>query len=162
MRSQPSARSREPVTADPDEWNLLVRLPGQVVVATTLAVAGPPDRRMAEGLAGIDAVAAGRFSACGLVREVVAAIYAEGDTEPPVPAPPGTSVEGALADCRRAAAVLGRQPRAAADGYRSWLVSVAARTCHARLPGGLAERGTRAAPAAERLFLSRLTAALGA
>jgi hypothetical protein len=161
MPSHPSARSRDLDAIDPDEWSLLVRLPGRIVVAATQAVSGPPGRTIAEGIAGIDAVAAGRYSACDLVRDVVAAIYAESDQGPDLAPHSGMTVPAALADCRRAACLLARRfSRVDGDGYRSWLLAVAARACQAVLPGGLAERGAHDVPVAERSFLSQLDAAL--
>jgi hypothetical protein len=161
MPSHPSARARDIEAVEPDEWNLLVRLPGRVVVAATLAVAGPPSRTVAEGIAGIDAVAAGRYSACDLVRAVVAAIYSASDQGPDLAPHAGMTLAEALADCRMAARVLARRfDRAQADGYRGWLLAVAARACQALLPGGLAERGAHDVPLAERAFLGQLDAAL--
>lgn len=161
MPSHPSARSRDIEAVDPDEWSLLVRLPGRIVVAATLAVSGPPSRTIAEGIAGIDAVAAGRYSACDLVRDVVAAIYCESDQGPDLAPLAGMTLAEALDDCRRAARLLDRRfGRADADGYRAWLMAVAARACQAMLPGGLAERGVHDVPAAERSFLGQLDTAL--
>jgi hypothetical protein len=58
------------------EWNLLTRLPRQVMIAATSAEPDSPRRTVAEGLSGLDAIAAGRRSDSDLVRAVVAAIYA--------------------------------------------------------------------------------------
>src|SRR5690348_9328225 len=66
-----------------NEWDLLVRLPGQVLIAATSAEPDSPRRTVAEGLAGIDAIAAGRGSHNALVRGVVATIYAERDDDGP-------------------------------------------------------------------------------
>src|SRR5512138_130492 len=82
MPYQPSSKPRTEMPFRREEWDLLVRLPGRVVVAATLADPGIPRRAVAEGLAGIDAIAAGRASMSRLVRDVVAAIYDEADDRP--------------------------------------------------------------------------------
>ncbi|MFC8847279.1 MULTISPECIES: hypothetical protein [unclassified Micromonospora] len=61
------------------EWGLLTGLPGRVLVAAAAPAPGDPSRGVAAGLAGLDAVAAGRASDSDLVRAVVAAIYARDD-----------------------------------------------------------------------------------
>jgi hypothetical protein len=63
----------------PSEWELLIRLPAQVVIAATSMEADSAGQTVAEGLAGLDAIAAGRAFDSDLVRAVVAAIYAEND-----------------------------------------------------------------------------------
>jgi hypothetical protein len=122
-----------------DEWVLLTRLPRAVLIAATAsAAAGPaghsgpgpgsgaasPGRRrtVAEGLAGLEALAAGRFSDSDLVRAVVSAIYAETDERP--------AVGPVLGDCRRAAVALAaRADPADSAAYRQWVQHVAARVC---------------------------------
>src|SRR5439155_14251425 len=84
MSNQSATRQRTEVPFRRAEWDLLVKLPGRVVVAATSAQADPARRTVAEGLAGIDAIAAGRASASRLVREIVAAIYDEPDDDRPV------------------------------------------------------------------------------
>src|SRR5262249_31368691 len=85
MQSQPASHRRGGVgqsTFSREEWDLLVRLPGRVVIAATSAEPDSPHHSVAEGLAGIDAIAAGRNSASTFVRGVVSAIYAEQDDGP--------------------------------------------------------------------------------
>src|SRR5256885_7669493 len=65
------------------EWDRLVKLPGRVVVAATSAQVDSARHTVLEGLAGIDAIAAGRASVSRLVRDVVAAIYHEPDDDRP-------------------------------------------------------------------------------
>ena len=53
------------------EWDLLTGLPGRVIVAAAAPGPGRPTRGVAPGLAGLDAVAAGRACDSDLVRAVV-------------------------------------------------------------------------------------------
>ena len=66
MPSQPAAGQRTgsapPIAFAPDEWDLLTRLPARVMIAATSAEPDSDRRTVAEGLAGIDAIAAGKFS----------------------------------------------------------------------------------------------------
>jgi len=115
---------------------------------------------VAEGLAGIEAIAAGRVSASPLVRDIVSAIYLEDEAY----APPSAGILGgasgvgrALAACRVAAAFLEQAvPRAEADAYRHWLESIAARVCQTSRATMFRIAG---APADTR-FLGELAAAL--
>jgi hypothetical protein len=138
------------------EWELLVKLPGRVVVAATSAHADPIRRTVPEGLAGIDAIAAGRASASRLVRDIVAAIYDEPDDDRPA----GAEVP-VLDACRAAGQLLAeRVGRVDADAYRHWLVAIATRVCHAARTGATLGLGGPAVCPAEREFLARLEAAL--
>ncbi|WP_329104684.1 hypothetical protein OG792_30445 [Micromonospora sp. NBC_01699] len=65
-----------------DEWKLLIRLPGRVLVAATSPQPASPRHAVREGLAGLEGIAAGRAFDSDLVRAVVAAIYAEPDDAP--------------------------------------------------------------------------------
>ena len=145
------------------EWKLLVTLPGRVVIAATSTQADPARRTFVEGLAGLDAIAAGRASASPLVRDVVSAVYHEPDDRPVAE----ELHEGAagtaevLAACRAAGRVLAtRVDRANADGYRHWLLAIATRVCHAARTGGVLGVGGAALRPAERRFLDELAAAL--
>jgi len=147
-----------------DEWALLVRLPGRVVVAATSAQPDTARRTVAEGLAGIDAIAAGRASVSRLVRDVVAAIYAEtGADEPPAAAEfhdPAGGVAAVLTGCREAARVLAeRAGREDYDAYRHWLEAIAARVCQAARTGGVPGLGGQLVSPAEWRFLAALGAA---
>src|SRR6201991_2656174 len=99
------------------EWELLVRLPGRVIVAATHA--GHPRRSVQEGLAGLEAMAAGRAFDSDLVRAVVAAVYAErlSTAEP---------ARDLLAECRAALKILNqRADPADSAAYRQWVQSIA-------------------------------------
>jgi hypothetical protein len=162
--SHHTSRQRTELPFRRDEWELLVTLPGQVVVAATSAEADGSRRTVAEGLAGIDAIAAGRSSGCRLVRDVVAAIYDEPEDDRPVAEEfrdrPG-GIGQVLASCRVAVAVLAqRVAREDADGYRHWLESIAARVCRASRSGGVFGVGGAQVSAAERRFMADLSEAL--
>jgi hypothetical protein len=161
-RSATQARTELPFQRD--EWDLLVRLPGRVVVAATSAQPDTARRTVAEGLAGIDAIAAGRASASRLIRDVVAAIYAEtGDDEPPTAEEFHDRVGGiadVLVGCRAAARVLAeRAGREDLDAYRHWLEAIAARVCQAARTGGVLGLGGQLVTPAEQRFLAELGAA---
>ncbi len=163
MRSQPSVH---PVTTfTRAEWHLLVRLPGQVVVAATSAEADSPRRTVAEGLAGIDAIAAGLQSPSPFVRRVVAMIYAEHDDGAPTATEFDDRAAGladVLATCRRAAAMLAeRCPAGDRAAYADWLLSIADRVCSASRSGGVLGIGGARVSDAERRFQDDLGRALG-
>jgi hypothetical protein len=142
------------------EWELLVTLPGRVVIAATSAQPDPARRTVAEGLAGLDAIAAGRSSASPLVRDVVSAVYHEPDDRQGGP-PDGTGAAEVMAACREAGRLLAdRVDRTNAEAYRRWLLAIATRVCHAARTGGLRGVGGAALGPAERRFLADLTAAL--
>src|SRR2546421_673227 len=106
------------------EWDRLVKLPGRVVVAATAAQADSARHTVHEGLAGIDAFAAGRASASRLVREVVAAIYHEPDEDRPVAEEVldrAAGIAGGLAGRRNAGRLLAEGDRRnVVDRYRYW------------------------------------------
>ncbi|MEH1026792.1 hypothetical protein ACWD6L_12295 [Micromonospora profundi] len=138
------------------EWDLLTGLPGRVLVAATAPGPGRPERGVQAGLAGLDAVAAGRGFDSDLVRAVVAAIYARHDGAP-APTERLTDMVDLLAACRAAVRVLQRRADPAdSAAYRQWVQSVAGRVCRAA-PG---PDGVAASPA-DRRFLDRLGGALG-
>lgn len=132
------------------EWELLTRLPGRIVVVTAASGPGRVPRGVAAGLAGLEAVAAGRSFDSDLVRAVVAAIYARDD---PRACDPAADPVDLLADCRAAVRVLQRRADPAdSAAYRQWTQSVAARVC---------QRSGAAVSPADRRYLDRLGAALG-
>ncbi|KOX05814.1 hypothetical protein ADK66_24500 [Micromonospora sp. NRRL B-16802] len=138
------------------EWDLLTGLPGRVLVAATAPGPGRPERGVQAGLAGLDAVAAGRGFDSDLVRAVVAAIYARHDGAP-APTERLTDMVDLLAACRAAVRVLQRRADPAdSAAYRQWVQSVAGRVCRA----APAPDGVAASPA-DRRFLDRLGGALG-
>ncbi|MEH1097974.1 hypothetical protein [Micromonospora sp. CPCC 205561] len=139
------------------EWDLLTTLPGRVIVAAAAPGPGRPRQGVAAGVAGLDAVAAGRAFDSDLVRAVVAAIYARHDGATDVVERLADVVD-LLAACRAATRVLGRRADPAdSAAYRQWLQSIAARVRAA------AATGPRAVPPppADRRFLDRLGGALG-
>jgi hypothetical protein len=163
MPHQPVIRQRTELPFSREEWELLVRLPGRVVVAATSAQADPARRTVSEGLAGIDAIAAGRASASRLVRDVVAAIYAEADDDQPTAeefTDPAAGIADVLGVCRRARRLLvERAGRTDADAYRHWLESIAGRVCHAARTGGVFGLGGAPVSPPERRFLADLAGA---
>ncbi|GGO03780.1 hypothetical protein GCM10011576_04520 [Micromonospora parathelypteridis] len=142
------------------EWDLLISLPGRVLVAAAASGPGRPERGVLASLAGLDAVAAGRAFDSDLVRAVVTAIYARHDGTPQ-PSERLTDLVDLLAACRAASRVLGRRADPAdSAAYRQWVQSVAARVCRA-VPGPGGRRVDQPATPADRRFLDRLGAALG-
>ncbi|GAA1887185.1 hypothetical protein [Asanoa iriomotensis] len=132
------------------EWELLVRLPGRVIVAATQA--GSPGRTVRDGLAGLEAMAAGRAFDSDLVRAVVAAVYTER-----LPSGTDRPRRDLLDDCRDALRVLGdRADPADSAAYRQWLQSIAARVC----TGGRGPAVGQLGPG-DRRFLADLGHALG-
>ena len=132
------------------EWGLLVRLPGRVIVAATRA--GSPGRTVRDGLAGLEAMAAGRVFDSDLVRAVVAAVYAERLAD-------GTHHprRDLLDECRDARRILAdRADPADSAAYRQWLQSIAARVC----TGGHGPAAGQLGPG-DRRFLADLGHALG-
>ncbi|GGR64173.1 hypothetical protein GCM10010169_03780 [Micromonospora fulviviridis] len=133
------------------EWDLLTDLPGRVLVAAASPGPGRPPRGVAAGLAGLDAVAAGRAFDSDLIRAVVAAIYArhDGAAERDERL---TDLVDLLAAARAAVRVLRRRADPAdSAAYRQWVESVAARVCRA---------GEAPPSPADRRFLDRLAGAL--
>jgi hypothetical protein len=138
MPNQPLPRSTVDPSFTPQEWELLVRLPGQVLVAAATAERGSAPLSVPQGLAGMEAIAAGRGSPSRLVRHVVSAIYAEpGTDEPgtagrPTPAVVDESrvVVSVYAECRAACrAVDSHSDPAEATAYRAWLLDIANAVC---------------------------------
>jgi hypothetical protein len=148
------------------EWELLTRLPRDVVIAATSAEPDSPRRTVAEGLAGLDAIAAGRASDSDLVRAVVAAIYSETECAPDhlVAEEFNDRTAGlarVLAECRQVTDVLAaRADPADSAAYRQWVQSVAVRVCDAARSGGLLGVLGPVRSDAEQRFLSDLAEAL--
>jgi hypothetical protein len=164
MPYQPVSRSTAAFSFPPEEWDLLVRLPGRVLVAATSAEPDGARQTVAEGIAGIEAIASGRGSPSRLVREVVAAIYAERDDDAPVAeefSDAWAGIAGVLAECRAASRTLAdRMPSPDAAAYRGWLLAIAGTVCAAARSGGLFGFGGEQVSAAEQRFLDELAAAL--
>jgi hypothetical protein len=128
-----ASRSTITPSFDTAEWGVLTRLPGRVLVAALNAGAVDGSARavsVADGLAGLEAIAAGRTSGSQLIQDVVAAIYSEQAPEVPDLALPGTDARRAviqvLADARSTVRMLARRVSdAEAGAYRGWLVEIA-------------------------------------
>ncbi|MEV0713077.1 hypothetical protein [Asanoa sp. NPDC050611] len=140
------------------QWELLVRLPGRVIVGATQAAtraaarAGGPGRNVRDGLAGLEAMAAGRAFDSDLVRAVVAAVYAER-----LPNASTRPRRDLLDECRDALRILDdRADPADSAAYRQWLQSIAARVC----TGGRGPAVGQLGPG-DRRFLADLGHALG-
>jgi hypothetical protein len=169
MPSQPTLSQSTELPLSRHEWDLLVRLPRRVLVAATSAEPDSGRHTVAEGLAGIESIAAGRGSHSTLVRQVVAAIYAEQDAtddEPPAAEEfrdRAAGIASVLAEARQAARILGeRLPAADAHAYAYWLVAIATSVCEAARSGGFLGVGGALVAPAEQAFLDDLAAALGA
>jgi hypothetical protein len=145
-----------------DEWEQLVTMPRRVLLAATAALADTPRRTVAEGLAGIGAIAAGHDSTSPLVREVVSAIYAAQETDTPAPmyADPGEPLEQTLLACEHVTDLLTDKAMPAdATAYRQWLMEIASTVCAASHAGGAASAGSRIG-LAENRFLEALAESL--
>lgn len=149
----------------PNEWRLLTRLPGRVIVAASSPDPGNPARAVAEGLAGLDGIAAGRAFDSELVRAVVAAIYAESDDGRSAPVRDHHADHGRaelLRSCRDAVTTLARRADPAdSAAYRQWVQSVAARVCRAAGPDGRPRPFGEPVAPEQRDLLDRLGEALG-
>ncbi|WP_051366471.1 hypothetical protein [Hamadaea tsunoensis] len=157
-------RSAPPIAFEPEEWDLLTRLPAKVMIAATSAEPDSDQRTVAEGLAGIDAIAAGAVSDSDLVRAVVAAIYAELDPDPPTAEQfrdRHAGITEVLVTCRAASLTLTRRADPAdAAAYGQWLQNIAARVCGASRTGGVFGLGGSLISDAEHTFLVDLDRAL--
>jgi hypothetical protein len=132
------------------EWDLLVGLPGRVLIAATTVAPDRSSHGVPEVLAGIDAIAAGRTSASRLVSDIVSVIFAEqlGEGDPWEFVDPRSGIANVLAECRTAARTLeNRISSTDAAAYRAWLIDIATTACAGTQP-------------AERRFLADLTLAL--
>jgi hypothetical protein len=163
--SDPSAGEFSIATYPAAEWQLLIRLPGRVVVAATSADPISPRRTVAEGLAGLEGIAAGRGFDSELVRAVAAAIYAESEHDGPVAEAfthRTAAVSEVLAACREVVGVLaGRADPADSAAYRQWVQSIAARVCQAVQAGGVPSIVGEQLISTDRRFLDDLGSALG-
>ncbi len=162
--SRASPAPRTAGTFGAEEWRLLIRLPAEVMIATVISRDDGPRRTIAEGLAGLDAIAAGRGSDSELVRSVVAAIYrepADGRPDERSPAAATEDFRDVLDHCRRAATVLrGGAAPADASAYCQWVRLIAARVCDASRPSGVPSNDDGQAGAVDEELLDELTAAL--
>lgn len=164
-----SARDSVLLAFEPHEWELLTRLPARIMIAATSAETDSDHRTVHEGLAGINAIAAGSGSPSDLVRAVVASIYAEADDDPPTAEQfrdRQAGITEVLVSCRVAALVLdSRVTPDDAQAYRAWVEAIAASVTGAARSAEVSGMGavTRSAGGrsqAEQQFLSDLAEAL--
>jgi hypothetical protein len=159
-----SARRSVVLAFEPHEWELLIKLPARVMIAAASAEPDSERRTVDEGLAGINAIAAGASSESSLVQAAVAAIYAEADPDPPAAEQFRDRVSGmteVFVSCRAAALVLdARATPADALAYRQWVESIADSVCGAAKFNDALGLGGSAQSAAEHEFLHQLTEAL--
>ncbi len=159
-----SARRSVLLAFEPHEWELLTRLPARIMIAAASAEPDSGRRTVDEGLAGINAIAAGASSESDLVKAVVAAIYAEADPDPPTAEQFRDRVSGmteVFVSCRAAALVLDAHATPAdALAYRQWVESIADRVCGAASSGDVLGLGGVAHSPAEQEFLHQLSEAL--
>jgi hypothetical protein len=124
--NQPNPPSHIALSFDRDEWEMIVTLPRRVLVAASAAEPASAHRSVAEGLAGIEAIASGLGSPSPLVREVVGTIYAEAGHHA-MDDPGDVGILQTLAACRYASEVLvQRCTTDDASAYRDWLHHIAA------------------------------------
>lgn len=157
-------------TFSDQEWSLLVGLPQAVAVAASAAERDGSRRTLAEGTAGLHAIADGRESASPLVKEVAAEVIArvggdpERGEEPPVviqPADPAAYAADCLDRARQAAALLAGQVGGGDGGaYRHWLVSIAEAVVAAAPSGDILGLGGTQVTEAEQSFVRDLGIAL--
>jgi hypothetical protein len=167
MPSQPTLSQSTEMPLSRQEWELLVRLPRRVLVAATSAERDSGRHTVAEGLVGIESIAAGRASNSRLVRQVVTAIYAERDAEDDeAPAAeefrdPEAGIAAVLEESRAAMRVLkDRIPLTDTRAYGNWLLSIATTVCEAARTGGVLGLGGAPISMAEQRFLDDLRDAL--
>jgi hypothetical protein len=154
MPNRPRQQSST-LTFDRDEWELLVTLPRRVLIAASATGSPSSEPSVNEGLAGIEAIASGRGSASRLVREIVAAIYAESYHV----TPSGRDDEAAdrdvlqtLAACRYASEVVAQRCGVRdAAAYRTWLHHIAAAVAGA-MPAAAVPVGARSGVAEGRFL----------
>ena len=138
MSNQPS-RLPMALHFDRDEWEMLVTLPRRVLIAASTATAEGPEPGVADGLAGLAAIASGHDSPSQLIREVVAAIYAESlhDEASSSEAEPPGNRSRTLAAAERVSEVLADRVDAAdASAYVRWLGDIASAVAGASATSG--------------------------
>jgi hypothetical protein len=134
------------------------------MIAATSARADSDRPTVDEGLAGLNAIAAGAASDSGLVRAIVAAIYAEADPDPQTAdqfRDRSRGIAEVLVSCHAAALVLdARATPADALTYREWVQAIADRVCGAARPDGALGVGEASPGRSEQKFLKDLSDAL--
>jgi hypothetical protein len=151
-----------------DEWGLLVGLPQSVMNAASAAESDSGRRTLAEGEAGLDAIAAGRESANPLVRDVACEVVErvggpEVGAETAIVALPDRAA--GLAEvfdrARGAVTLLGEKAGSGdAAAYKHWLVGIAEQVVGAARSGGFLGVGGEWVRESERRFVEELSAIL--
>lgn len=159
-----------------EEWSLLVGLPQSVLSAASVVERNSMRRTMAEGEAGLDAIADGRQSGNALVEAVASELVFRvgGDPElgeePPVVVVPhdsDTYVSETLSRARQATDLIAAKVGSSvlnegdAGAYRHWLVTIAEQVVEAAPSGGLLGIGGEQVSPAEGQFVHQLVTALG-
>lgn len=154
-----------------EEWSLLVGLPQSVASAASAVDKNSVRRTLAEGEAGLDAIAVGRESGSPLVTAVAKELVFRvgGDPElgeePPVVIVPDdveTYVAETLDRARRSTTILAdKVDSGEAGAYRHWLVTIAQQVVEAATSGGILGIGGEQVSAAEGEFVHQLSEALG-
>ncbi|HEX8630195.1 MAG TPA: hypothetical protein VF755_18715 [Catenuloplanes sp.] len=150
------------------QWSLLVGLPQAVLTAASAAESDGARRTMAEGAAGLDAIAGGREAASALVAEIARELVLRvGDPEQgeelPVisPSDPAAYIADVLNRAREASQLLAaRVDDGDAGAYRHWLVKIADQVVSASSSGGVLGLGGDQVTEDERRFRDELARVL--
>ena len=162
MPSQPAPGTRVDLPLSRQEWDLLVRLPRQVLIAATARERRPDERRPdgrfpderhgVDVVAGLGAIAAGHRARSLVLRGVVAAIFAERQ-----PAERFRGRVEVLRECASAVRLLAsRLGRDDATAYGHWLLDIAASAGPAAWRSRTVRLGGVTVFIAERRFLEDL------
>lgn len=151
-----------------EEWGLLTGLPLAVLTAASAAESDGTRRTLAEGAAGLEAVAAGREGASPLVAAVAQEVVSRaGDPEAGEelslisPEDPKAYIADVLERAGSAAALLrGRVDEGEAGAYGHWLVSIAEQVVTAAPSGGMLGIGGDLVTEPERRFRDELSKVL--
>ncbi|HEY2794895.1 MAG TPA: hypothetical protein VGJ28_21225 [Micromonosporaceae bacterium] len=153
-----------------EEWSLLVGLPQAVLSAASAVERNSTRQTMAEGEAGLTAIADARDCGSPLVetvaKEILFRVGGDPDLgeEPPVvaiPDDPATYVAETLARAKAARALLSEKvDEGDAGAYRHWLVTIADGVVEAAPSGGVLGIGGEQVSAAEGRFVHQLSQAL--
>ncbi|MDQ7909703.1 hypothetical protein RB614_34795 [Phytohabitans sp. ZYX-F-186] len=150
-----------------EEWGLLTGLPLAVLTAASAAEPDGTRRTLAEGAAGLEAVAAGRDGGSPLVAAVAQEVVSRaGDPEtgeelPPInPGDPEAYLGDVLDRAGAAAALLrAKVDEGEAGAYGHWVVSIAEQVVSAAPSGGMLGIGGHLVTEPERRFRDALAKA---
>jgi len=150
------------------EWGLLTGLPLAVLTAASAAESDGTRRTLAEGAAGLEAVAAGREGASPLVTAIAQEVVSragdpEAGEELPVISPPDPKayIADVLDRAGAAHALLrGKVDEGEAGAYAHWLVSIAEQVVTASPSGGMLGIGGDLVTEPERRFRDELAKVL--